>query len=133
MRGVIFVGTTAGLVALYCLAAGRALPPLRNEPATLLLVPMTVISGVVAALLYPWVRRQRQRSGRVAALYLGFALSTAIYGGYLWARVPDGTAWLILLAVLTGHMYGLPLFLALVAVHLAMARWILPLADDRSE
>jgi hypothetical protein len=133
VRAVTFVGTTACLVALYCFAAGRVLPPLRNEPATLLLVPMTVIAGVVASFVYPWVRRQPQRSRRAAALYVGFALSTAIYGGYLWAMVPDGTAWLILVAVLAGHMYGLPLFLVLVATHLAMDRWLFPLEIGRSE
>ena len=82
---------------------------------------MTAISGVMAALCYP-VLHKRGRSGRVLWMYLGFIVSLVIYGLYLWWLVPDGTVWLVLLALLAGHTYGLPPFLAVVLASLLLNR-----------
>ena len=127
VRRAIFVGSTVSIVGVYCYAMGRALPPLRTEPLTFLLLPMMVISGVVSLFLYPVLCRRRQRSSQALALYIGFVLSTVIYGGYLWVFIPDGTAWVILLALVAGHVYGLPLFLAVLLTYLLLGR----LADPR--
>jgi len=71
-----------------------------------------VIWGLVSLFLTAVVRRQRLRSGRTASLYIGFVPSTVVYGGYLWAVIPDGTAWSVFLALVAGQLYGFPLSLA---------------------
>ena len=122
VRWAAFVALTVIMVGAYCYVSGRALPPLRNEPASFLLLPMTVISGVVSLLLYPVLRRQRRRSSRALALYVGFLVVTMIYGGYLWVVIPDGSIGLVALAMIAGHLYGLPLLLAVMAASLLMNR-----------
>ena len=49
VRWVAFVALTTSIVGVYSLLAGQALTPLRNEPASLLLLPLTAISGVTAS------------------------------------------------------------------------------------
>jgi hypothetical protein len=122
VRWATFVALTVIMVGVYCYAAGRALPPLRNEPAGFLLLPMTVISGLVSLLLYPVLRRQRERSSRALALYVGFIVATVVYGGYLWVFIPDGSIGLVALAIIAGHLYGFPLLLAVMAASLLMNR-----------
>ena len=89
---------------------------------SLLLLPMTAISGVIASLFYPVLHHQRSRSGRVLWMYLAFFVSLVLYGLYLWWFIPDGTVGLIVLALLAGHMYGLPAFLAVLLASLVMDR-----------
>jgi hypothetical protein len=120
------------MVGLYCYAMGRALPPLRNEPVTLLLLPMMVIAGVIALFLHPVLCCQPERSRQIHAFYIGFIMSIVIYGGYLWIFIPDGTMGLIILALVAGHLYGMPLFLAIVVVHLIMNRLVSPPATSDS-
>src|SRR5437773_945686 len=113
LRWLSFVVLTTSIVSFYLLLAGRLLPPLRNEPESLLLLPMTVISGVMASLFYPVLHHQRSRSRLILGMYFAFVLSLILYGLYLWWFIPGGTAGLIALALVAGHMYGLPAFLAL--------------------
>ena len=121
VRWFSFVVLTTSIVSVYCWLASRLLPPLRNEPASLLLLPMTAISGAMAALFYP-VLHQRSRSGRILGMYFGFVVSLIVYGVYLWWFIPHGSAGLIVLALLAGHMYGLPAFLAVLLASLLMER-----------
>ena len=58
----LFVVLTTSIVSTYCWLMGRLLPPLRNEPFSLLLLPMTAISGVIASLVYPVLHHQQSRS-----------------------------------------------------------------------
>ena len=115
---VLFVALTTSVVSVYCFVLGRALPPLRNEPASFLLLPVSAMSGIVAAVLYPVLLQQRSRAGCLLWMYLGFLILLVAYGLYLWRFIPDGTAGLIVLALVGGHLYGLP---ALLTVLLATA------------
>ena len=83
---------------------------------------MTAISGAMAALVYPVLHHQRSRSARILEMYLGFVVSLVVYGVYLWWFIPHGSAGLIVLALLAGHMYGLPAFLAVLLASLLMDR-----------
>jgi hypothetical protein len=109
-----FVVLTTTVVGAYCSLTARVLPALRNEPASFLVLPMSVISCVTASLFYPILASQRSRSGRGIFMYFGFLVSLALYGLYLWWFIPDGKAGLVVLALLAGHMYGLPPFLTIV-------------------
>ena len=121
------------MVGAYCSIMSRALPPLRTEPPAFLLLPMTIISGAASLFLYPVLCRQRGRSIRAFTLYVGFVLTTLVYGIYLWIFIPDGTAWLIVLSLLAGHLYGLPLFFALLVTHLLMAPLVFPRAGGSDQ
>src|SRR5262245_19101618 len=48
-RRVLFVAMTMTIVGVYCVLAARLLPPLRNEPPSFLLLPVTIIAGMAAA------------------------------------------------------------------------------------
>jgi len=111
VRYALFVVVTVVLVGLYCCALWRALPPLRTEPAALLLLPMMWIATLVSIALYPVVRRNRRRSRHAIALYVGFVVSAILYGFYLWIVIPHGTAGMIPLALVAAHLYGAPLYL----------------------
>jgi hypothetical protein len=113
---VLFVALTTSVVSVYGFVIGRALPPLRNEPASFLLLPVSAICGIAASVLYPVLLHQRSRVRRVLWMYVGFLLVLVVYGLYLWRVIPDGTAGLIVLALVAGHLYGLP---ALLTVFLA--------------
>jgi hypothetical protein len=110
-RHLGFVALNGALVSAACYLLWRQLPFLANEPGSLLFWPMTVISLLAFTLLYPLLKRQHGPSSRAALLYLAFLASLVLYGGYLWARVPGGTAMMIPLALVAGHLYGVP-FLA---------------------
>ena len=49
-------------------------------------------------------------------------LARRVWGIYLWWFIPYGSAGLIVLALLAGHMYGLPAFLAVLLASLLMDR-----------
>ena len=98
----------------YCLLLWRTLPPLRGEPASLLVLPITAIAGVVAFLLYPVLSHRPSRSSPLLALYGGFLIAMLVYGLYLWWVIPDGTAGMMVLALVAGHLYGAPVFGAVV-------------------
>ncbi len=118
VRWFSFVVLTTSIVSIYCWLAGRLLPPLRNEPESFLLLPMTVIAGALASLFYPVLHHQQSRSRRILGIYFGFVVSLVLYGLYLWWFIPGGGVGLILLALLAGHMYGLPAFLAVLLASL---------------
>jgi len=95
VRWVAFVALTTSIVGVYCLLAGQALPPLRNEPASLL--PLTAISGVTASLFYPVLLQRRSRADRGPWMYVGFVGKTllvldAVTGGAA-ARLYEGLGW----------------------------------------
>jgi hypothetical protein len=113
VRWVSFVAQVASIVGACCWLATRMLPPLRTEPPSLLLLPMPGITCVVALLLYPFIQKQRSSAGRIGWMYIAFLISLVLYGVYLWWFIPDGTVALILLALLAGHFYGWPAFLAI--------------------
>ena len=122
VRWLSFVLLTTSIVSAYCGLTGRILPPLRNEPSSLLLLPMTVISGVIGSLFYPFLLHQRSRSARFLWMYVAFLVSLVSYGLYLWWFIPDGTIGLIVLALFAGQMYGLPAFLAVLLASSVMDR-----------
>ena len=131
VRGFLFVILTTSIVGSYCWLTGRVLPPLRDEPLSFLLLPMTVISAALASLVYPVLHRQRSRSARIPYLYFAFLISLILYGLYLWHVIPDGTAGMIVLSLLAGHLYGLPPFLTVLLAssvmdHLLFGRSTLP-------
>ena len=125
---LLFVAATTSIVSAYCWFVGRVLPPLRNEPASLLLLPMTAISAVMAAAISTTWPDRRTCSEQARRLYLGFLASLILYGLYLWWFISDGGIGLILLALLAGHLYGLPAFLAILSVEVAIGR--MPLVGD---
>ena len=122
MGYVMFAAATSLVVGVYCYAMSYMLPPLRDEPSTFLVIPMAVISGLVSLLIYGLLSRQHLRSTQTLTLYVGFLLSVIFYGVYLWVFIPDGTAWLITLALVAGHLYGLPAFLAVLMTHRLLIR-----------
>jgi hypothetical protein len=123
----------AGFVALNAALAGgasyyvwRSLPPLRVEPATLLFVPVTVLSFLALVGLYPVLVRLPRGIPRALALYGAFAAVLVGYGLYLafglgMVSRPPGTPLFVpaflLLAVGAGHLYGFPLLLGLAVVN----------------
>lgn len=125
VRWLTFVALTVSMVGAYIHFAVRALPVLQSEPPAFLLQPMMAITGVVSLAIFPVLTGLRRRWSRAVALYVGFLLTTVAYGCYLWAVLPDGTPWAILLGLLAGHLYGFPLFLAILVTHLWLARQLL--------
>ena len=59
-------------------------------------------------------------------LYCGFVLISAIYGIYLWVLFPDGSIFSILVAIIGGHLYGWPVFLAVLLMQLLLDRLLYP-------
>jgi hypothetical protein len=126
MRAVSFVVLTTSIVSVYCFVMGRALPPLRNEPASFLLLPVSAICGIVASVLYPVLLRQRSRASRIRWMYMGFLIVLVLYGLYLWRFIPDGTAGLIVLALVAGHFYGVPALLTVLGATTVLDRILFP-------
>jgi hypothetical protein len=120
-----FVVLATVIAGTYCWVATLALPPLRNEPLSFLVLPMTAITGVVASLFYPLLQQQ-QGPRRVLRMYLASLVSLALYGLYLWWFIPDGAVGLIVLALLAGHFYGWPAFLAVLLATSLMDRFLFP-------
>jgi len=94
---------------------------------------LMVITAVIAVFLYPILWRQSLRLDqdvrlfvRALTLYLGFVLIAAIYGVYLWILFPDGSIFSVLLAVVGGHLYGWPVFLAVLVTQLVFGRLLFP-------
>ena len=117
VRWLAFGALTAALVGLYCWFTVQAIPFFRTEPPSFVLLPMPVISGLVALLTYPSLQPPQSSFRRALRLYLGFLITLVVYGCYLWWRIPDGSAWLIATSLLSGHWLGLPPFLLIVAVY----------------
>lgn len=131
VRGVVFVGINVSVVGLYCQAMVGKLEPLKHHPEEFVIRPLMAITALVSLFLYPLLLRRRSRWIRGLVLYVGFVLISALYGGYLWFRFPDGPPWAVLLGVIGGHLYGFPPFLVIFLAHLALDRWLYPRAAPR--
>ena len=122
IRWVAFGAFTAALVGTYCWFAVRAIPFFRTESPSFVLLPMPVISGLVALLIYPSLQPERSFFRRCIRLYLGFFITLVVYGCYLWWRIPDGAPLLIASSLITGHWLGVPPFLLIVALYWVASR-----------
>jgi hypothetical protein len=120
-RHIGFVALNGALVSGACYFLWRRLPFLASEPGALLFWPMTVISLLAFALLYPFLRQQRGSLSRAAILYLAFVASLVSYGIYLWTTVRHGTAMMIPLALMAGHQFGLPVLAVIWFVNTALS------------
>lgn len=139
-RLVAFAAINAGIVGVASWALCRALPPLRDEPATLVVVPMLLITGLGSVLLHRVVRRLRNRAARALALWVAFEAALVVFGVYLsisdgggspaqWARLH--TRWtdyvdLIPAALFFGHFLGAPVLLLVGAADMLLSRWLTP-------
>jgi hypothetical protein len=121
LRFLGFVGLNGGLVGAACFVLWRWLPFLASEPAGLLLWPMTVISLIIFAGFYSVLKRCSSVLSRGVVLYLAFLGSLVLYGGYLWWRVPGGSAMMIPLVLWAGHLYGIPFLVVIWVVNTAVA------------
>lgn len=133
IRGLLFVTLNVFLVGFYCFAMSGKLEPLKFHPTRFVTLPLMVITAVIAVFLYPLLWRQSLRLDqdvrlfvRALTLYLGFVLIAAIYGVYLWILFPDGSIFSVLLAVVGGHLYGWPVFLAVLVTQLLFGRLLFP-------
>ena len=126
LRALLFVGLNVSIVGGYCYAMTGRLEPLKHHPVRFVILPLMVITAVVSALLYSWLRRQPSRLTRGLMMYLGFVLISALYGVHLWIRFPDGSPWSVLVAVVGGHLYGGPVFLAVLVTNLLLDRLLFP-------
>ena len=117
VRWLAFGVFTAALVGGYCWLVVREIPFFRTEPPSLVLLPMPVITGVVALLIYPSLQPERSFFRRAIRLYLGFFITLVLYGCYLWRVIPHAEYHVIFLALLTGHWFGLPPFLLILGVY----------------
>jgi hypothetical protein len=122
-RYVGFVALNAALASGAAYWVWRGLPPLRDEPAAFLFLPLSLLSLVALVGLYPVLLRLPRGAPRFLALYAAFVavlVGYGIYLGLLGPRPPDAPLFnpsFILLAVGMGHLYGLPLLLGLAAVN----------------
>jgi len=125
LQGLIFAGLNAALVGAYCYAMVGKLEPLKFHPERFVILPLMVITAVVAAGLYPLLRRLASRSIQALSLYVGFLVIAVLYGILLWIQFPDGSPWSVLLALIGAHLYGWPVFLAVLFCHYLFGRWLL--------
>lgn len=123
---LVFVGLNVSLVGIYCGAMDGKLEPLKFHPTKFVTPPLIVITTVIAFLLYPLLARLGSRLPRAVMLYCGFVLISAIYGIYLWILFPDGSIFSILVAIIGGHLYGWPVFLAVLLMQLLLDRLLYP-------
>ena len=122
VRYGLFAVLLASMVGAYTAVVGPSLGRLRLESTSMLLVPLMTISGLVALPVYRALCRRSGPATQVLTLYGGFFATCAIYGCFMWAYGSDGTPWFVLLALVVGHVLGLPLFLLVLAAHLVLVR-----------
>ena len=123
MLGFVLVNTAIVGAASWALC--RCLPPLRDEPPSLVLLPMIGITLVGSAALHAVVRRLRGSLARAAALYVAFFGALVVFGVHLslydgsgspeqWARLHQ-SGWdyvrLIPASLIFGHVFGAPVLL----------------------
>ena len=125
LQGLIFVGLNVSLVGTYCYAMVGRLEPLKFHPERFVILPLMVITAVVAAFLYPLLRCLPSRPIQALSLYMGFHVIAVLYGFLLWIQFPDGSPWSVLLALIGAHLYGWPVFLAVLFCHYLFGRWLL--------
>lgn len=131
LRRLVFAGLNVFVVGAYCYAMVGRLEPLEHHPTRFVIVPLMVITAVVCLFLFPWMCRQQSRLGQALLLYLGFALTAAIYGVLLWIQFPDGSVFSVPLALIGAHLYGFPAFLVALVCNLLLARWLFRSATSR--
>ena len=127
IRVLIFAGVNVSVVGLYCWAMAGNLEPLKHHPEEFVTRPLMVITAVVSLFLYPLLRREESRVIRILLVYLGLVLVSVIYGVYLWYLFPDGNPFAVLVAVVGGHLYGWPVFLAVLLAQWLLGRLLQPL------
>jgi hypothetical protein len=125
-RGLIFAGVNVSVVGIYCWAMAGKVEPLKHNPEEFVMRPLMVITAVVSWFAYPLVRQQESRVVRIVLVYVGLVLVSAIYGTYLWYLFPDGSPFSVLVASIGGHLYGWPVFLAILLVHWLLGRLLFP-------
>lgn len=133
LRLALFATMVASMVGVYVGVLGPRIPRHPLESTTRLLIPLMVISGLVALPIGAALRRQADRSAQARTIYAGFLLTCLGYGGFLWAFAPEGTPAFLLLALFAGHLLGLPLLIALLGVHFVLARLGFYGTDERSQ
>lgn len=126
IRVLIFAGVNVSVVGLYCWAMAGKLEPLMHHPEEFVMRPLMVITAVVSLFVYPLVRREGSRVIRIVVLYSGFVLISALYGVYLWYLFPDSSPFSVLVALIGGHIYGLPVFMAVLLAHWLLGRLLFP-------
>lgn len=126
VRGLVFAGVNVSVVGLYCWAMAGKVEPLKHHPEQFVMRPLMVITAVVSLFVYPLVRREGSQVIRIVLLYSGFVLISALYGVYLWYLFPDGSPFSVLVALIGGHVYGWPVFLAVLLVHWLLGRLLCP-------
>lgn len=108
-------------------------PPVRDE-AWMSLWPMNGLALVGFAALYPIPRRLPRGLPRLGAFYLGFVAVLAGYGAFLDAFVglyrglgfPVRLMMSEILALMYGHILGLPMFLLLAAMNKVLGPLFFP-------
>ena len=126
VRALIFAGVNITVVGLYCQAMAGKVEPLKHHPEEFVMRPLMVITAVVSLFVYPLVRREESRVTRILLVYLGLVLVSVIYGVYLWYLFPDGNPFTVLVAVVGGHLYGWPVFLAVLLAQWLLGRLLFP-------
>ena len=129
-KGLIFVGLNTALVGAYCYAMVGRVEPLKFHPVKFVILPLMVITAMVAAFLYPWLRRQASRSIQAVSIYGGFLVVAALYGILLWIQFPDGGPRSVPLALIGAHLHGWPVFLAVLFCHYLCGRWLFGPSTD---
>lgn len=112
----------ASMVGLYTSLVGPSLGKLRLESTSMLLIPMMVISGLVALPVHHALCLRQRLTEQVVILYAGFYLVCLLYGTFGWIVASDGSPSFVLLSLIVGHILGFPLFLMILAAHLILVR-----------
>jgi len=126
VRALAFAGVNVSVVGLYCWAMAGKVEPLKHHPEQFVMRPLMVITAVVSLFVYPLVRREGSRVIRIVLLYSGFVLISALYGVYLWYLFPDDSPFSVLVALIGGHLYGWPVFLAVLLAHWLLGSLLFP-------
>jgi hypothetical protein len=126
VRGLVFAGVNVSVVGLYCWAMAGKVEPLKFHSEEFVMRPLMVITAFVSLFVYPLVRREESRVIRILLVYVGLVLVSVIYGINLWYLFPDGSPFTVLVAVVGGHLYGWPVFLAVLPAHWLLGRLLFP-------
>ena len=128
VRGLIFAGVNVSVVGLDRWAMAGKVEPLKHHPEQFVMRPLMVITAVVSLFfVYPLVRREGSQVIRIVLLYSGFVLISALTRARdPWYLFPDGSPFSVLVALIGGHVYGWPVFLAVLLAHWLLGRLLCP-------
>jgi hypothetical protein len=132
LKWLVFVCSMTAVVEGYCWFLSDILRKLLDDPARYFFTPITVVVVVVFALLYPVLKPSRRPLTRIFILYFAFVAANAAYGVYLWFVAAHGTPLLIVLALVAGHLYGIPLLALIVLTDLLLAHLVFARLDRRA-